>query len=251
MPLLESEREIGLPDDAGARSTNILDVYVPPFDLTAEMLFAGVLCPTHWLKQSFPDVPFLSLWGRTPLALWFSRINQIVYNLPDGGTNVLGAPDATLYNELNIMALLRRPAFFVPGIYATTDLTIRIGRTYGMPKQMTKMTYERQGKRITSENWHGGRRSEVQATVWGSGKALGTIARWLLPLRIWEARFPEGQPLRPLLEDIPRLAPARIQRGEIWVNEPWMPQPLPLLPFGFHAPALRMKLPPPRREYKP
>lgn len=244
MPLLElPEQEFTAQN---ARETNIFDVYVPPYDLTAEMLFAGAFCPTSWLRQSFPEVPFLSLWGKTPLAFWFSRINQIVYHLPDGGQGVLGAPDAALYNELNVMALLKRRAFWVPGIYATTELTLRIGRAYGMPKQLTQMTYERRGNAIESENWHGGRRSFVQARTVGSGRMLGTVARWLLPMKIWEARFPDGPPLSPLLEEIPRLTPARITQGQVWVNEAWMPEPLRLLPFGFHATALRMKLPPRR-----
>lgn len=229
---------------------DILNRYIPPFDLTAEMLFAASLCPTAWLTRSFPNKPFLSIWGRTPLVFWFSRINQIVYNAPDGGTDVLGSPNATLYNELNVMALLRRTAFFVPGIYATTELTLRIGRAYGMPKQMTEMSYERQGSVIESENLHGGRRSWVRATTGGNGRTLAALSRRILPLCIWEARFPEGAPLRPLLEEIPRFAPARIRHGQVWVNEAWMPEPLKLLPFGFHAQGLRMQLPPPKGEQR-
>ena len=245
MPLLESPLDLSLSESTNAQRS-ILDEYVPPYDLTAEMLFASAFCPTVWLTRSFPETPFLSLFGKTPLVFWFSRINQIVYNLPDGGTDVLGSPEATLYNELNVMAPLKRTAVFVPGIYATTELTLRIGRAYGMPKQMTEMSYERHGKEIFSENLHGGRRSFIKATTLGSGRVPAALARLILPLCVWEARFPEGAPVRALIEAVPRLKPARIRQGQVWVDEPWMPQPLKLLPFGFHATALRMQLPPPK-----
>ena len=33
---------------------------LPPFDLTADMLFALALCPTPPLRRAFPGVPFIS-----------------------------------------------------------------------------------------------------------------------------------------------------------------------------------------------
>src|SRR5690348_9041188 len=99
--------------------------YSPPFDLLSDMLFAGALAPTGPLRAAFPAVPFLTLGGRTPLVLWFARVKEGCYRDPaSGAVHCLGGPGATLYYELNVLALLRRRGGFVPGIYATSGLTI-------------------------------------------------------------------------------------------------------------------------------
>jgi hypothetical protein len=73
--------------------------------------------------------------------MWFSRGKEGAYTNPTaaGTRRCLGGPSEVLYNELNVVAALRRPAGFVPSIYATSALTIGIGHRYGMPKQPIRM----------------------------------------------------------------------------------------------------------------
>src|SRR5438270_3017762 len=105
---------------------DIFSQYAPPFDLTSDMLFALALCPTMPLRRTFPEVPFVSLLGKTPLLLWFSRVTKMCYHNTEGAQHCLDGA-AEMYDEVNVVAFLRQRMLFVPGIYATSDLTIRVG----------------------------------------------------------------------------------------------------------------------------
>jgi hypothetical protein len=126
------------PPEQGTESA-IFDRYRPPFDLTSDMLLALAFCPTSPLRQAFPETPFLSLLGWTPLVVWFSRITEGWYRDPAGRPRL--ADEGIPYNELNVLALLRAPAVFVPGIYASSELSVRIGHGYGMPKQLVPVDF--------------------------------------------------------------------------------------------------------------
>jgi hypothetical protein len=206
------------------------------------MLFAVALCPTDPLRRSFPGVPFVSLLGRTPLLVWFSRVKSVCYTDATGERRCTGGPEAQLYNELNVLALLPR-AFFAPGIYATSELTIQIGRREGMPKQPAPMSLQAGGKRIRSRMIHGGRRSFVRARLLGSGKALGRLLSPALPLRVWPARFPSGRYVRAIIRATPRVRIAYLQAGRLSLETNWLPYRVRLLPLGLYFQDLRMQLP--------
>ena len=61
---------------AGPDAALAAERYRPPFVLTSDMLFLIALARTRDLQHSFPGVPFLSVLGRTPLVVWFSRITE-------------------------------------------------------------------------------------------------------------------------------------------------------------------------------
>jgi hypothetical protein len=216
--------------------------YLPPFDLTSDMLFALALCPTAPLRRSFPGVPFVSLRGRTPLLVWFSRVKSVCCYDATGERRCMGGPDVLLYNELNALALLPR-AFFVPGIYATSELTIRIGRREGMPKQPALMSVRVGSNYIRSRMIHRGRRSFLRARLLGSGKALGKLLSQALPLRVWPARFPSGRHVRAVVRATPRAQIAYLQAGTLALETGWLPHRVRLLPLGLYFPDLRMQLP--------
>lgn len=229
---------------ANGVSVHPLDFYRPPFDLLSDMIFVAALCPTGPLRRAFPGLPFVSLGGRTPLVMWFSRVKRIRYHDEAGAARQMGAADSALYNELNVVALLRQRAFFVPDIYATSDLTIRIGHAYGMPKQFEAMRFGVSGSRLTSDVEKDGRRTWLQARLWGQGRAAGWLLSRLLPLRVWPARFPLGDEIRALIEATPRAQLAQVQ-GQLALGTTWLPEAVSLLPLGLYLPDLRMQLPPP------
>src|SRR5207249_4258336 len=111
----------------------------PPFDLASDMLFVGCFVPAAPLREAFPSVPFLSMMGRTPLVIWFSRVSEGCYRDVAGAVHCLGGPTETLYHEVTVMAVLRKRALFCPLIYASNDLSIPIARLYAMPKQAHPM----------------------------------------------------------------------------------------------------------------
>src|SRR3712207_9415759 len=59
------------------------------------------------LRRAFPDVPFLSALGRTPLVIWFSRITEACYRDATGQRRCDRATEGVPDNELNVLALLR------------------------------------------------------------------------------------------------------------------------------------------------
>jgi hypothetical protein len=231
--------------ESGATPEHPLTHYQPPFDLLSDMIFVAALCPTGPLRQAFPGVPLLSIFGRTPLFMWFSRVKEIRYHDENREHGVMGGPNVVLYNELNVVAAMRQRGFFVPGIYATSPLTIQIGRGYyGMPKYSTEMTFQVAGQRLTSEERAGLCHTTLRARLFTRGMVAGKVLSRLLPLRTWPACLPSGDSVRALIERTPRAQPAWV-RGRLELDEPWLPEAAPLLPFGLYLPDLRMQLPRP------
>ncbi|MFL5693520.1 MAG: hypothetical protein ACJ795_17130 [Ktedonobacteraceae bacterium] len=234
----EDNQEDGTTADIFAR-------YRPPFDLTSDMLFAFALCQTAPLRDAFPEIPFLSLPGKTPLVIWFSRVKKICYHDSRGVRRCIDGKETGVYNELNVVVLLRQRAFFVSGIYATSDLTIRVGHGYGMPKQPTMMNVQGEQKWFCSSMKDGTQQSFVRARLLGAGKLLGGVASHFWPRRIWPARFPSGSAVRPLLQATPWVQIVYVRRGQLALEATWLPKAVALLPIGFYLPDLRMQLPPP------
>ena len=230
------------PDDA---ADDVFAHFRPPFDLTSDMLLGLALCPTPPLRRAFPSVPFLSVRGRTPLVIWFARITDAHYYDEDGKPRSATETGQVPYNELNVLALLRQRAVFVPGIYATSRLSVRIGLGYGMPKRMIEMDVQRSRRRITAAAIDGVRRSAADARLEGSGKILAWVLSNRWPMQTWSVRFPSGSEVRPLILEVPRAQVARLRNGRLAVEARWLPGPVSLLPVGLYLPGLRMRLPPP------
>jgi hypothetical protein len=228
-----------------AANPDILTIYGPPFDLTSDMLFVAALAPAEPLRRAFPGVPFLALAGRIPLLMWFSRIRQACFQDAAGQPRCLGGLETVLYNELNVLALLRRPAIFVPGIYATSPLTIRLGRRYGMPKHPTTMGLATTRRQIAARVIDGTRQSFVRARLLGSGQMPGGIVSRFWPWWSWPVLFPDGRHVRARILATPRVQFARVRGGRLALDAAWLPRPLPLLPLGIYVPDQRMQLPPP------
>jgi hypothetical protein len=208
------------------------------------MLFVLALCPTTPLRRTFPEVPFLSLLGRTALLMWFSRITEMCYHDATGGPHCMSGSSAGLYQELNVVAFLQERALFVPGIYATSMLSIRVGHRYGMPKQPTTMQVQVDEKWFCSEVRDGTRQSFARARRLGSGKGAAKLAPRFLPSFTWPVRFPSGSSIRALIEETPRVQLAYIQAGQLALEAEWLPKAVRLLPVGCYLPSLRMQLPP-------
>jgi hypothetical protein len=228
----------GAPDDIFAR-------YAPPFDVTSDMLLVAALCPTAPLRAAFPSIPFLSVLGKTPLVIWFSRITAGCSYDAAGAWRCEGGPGSALYHELTSLALLWRPALFLAGIYATSKRSIRIGRRYGMPKQPLVMGVRVEGSCFEAAAADGALRSAVRARLLGCGAGFGRALSVLWPLRLWPVRFPSGSQLRAVILATPRAHLAYVEEGTLSVEARWLAAPLRLLPFALYLPGLRMRLPRP------
>lgn len=236
--------------EAVKREMNFAE-YAPPFDLLSDMLFAFAITPAQPLQSTFPDVPFLSVGGRVPLAMWFSRVKEGVYTDPAAGTRRrLGSRNDLLYNELNVVAALRSRAGFVPGIYATSRLTIEIGHRYGMPKQPASMAVHVGSRCFSAALDDRGQRAYVRAWLVGTGQVPGWFFSHLWPVWprwSWPACFPDGRHVRVQIEATPRVQLAYVRAGRLALDAPWLPSPVALLPMGIYLPNQRMHLPPPPR----
>jgi hypothetical protein len=182
--------------------------------------------------------------GHTPLLLWFSRITQMCYHDTTGAQHCIDAA-AGLYDELNVVAFLREPALFVPGIYATSDLTSQVGHRYGMPKHQASMQVHVGGLRFCAEVKDGTKQSFVRARLLGAGEGAAKLISRYLPSFTWPVRFPGGITVRALIEATPRVQLAQVQAGQLALEAEWLPQAVGLLPVGCYVPNLRMQLPPP------
>ena len=229
--------------DAARRA--LAEQYVPPLDLTSDMLFAFALCPAGPLQETFPGVPFCVWQGQTPLAMWFSRITAGCYQDPAGVRHCESDVARGLYNELTVIALLRTRAIFVPGIYATSERTIAIGQyRYGMPKQPAAMVVQQRGGRFRARVATGHEESSVSARLLGNGAPFARLLAWALPRPTWPARFPSGHEVRPVIQAASRVQGALIQRGRLAVDAAWLPRAASLWPVGAYVSGLQMRLPP-------
>ena len=216
---------------------------MPPLALTADVLFVAALCPTAPLRSAFPDVPFLSLLGRTPLVIWFGRFRQLCDRDASGAWHCEGGPTTVLYDELNVLALLRRRALFVPGIYATAEPSFRIARQYGIPKRRISIRFPDVGRRIEANAWDGDCQSFVRARLLGLGRLLAWAISWRWPWQSWPVRFANGAEVRGIVRATPRVDLACVQQGRLAVAATWLPAPVPLLPIGLYVSKLAVFLP--------
>ena len=217
----------------------------PPFDLTADMLFVAGLAPTQPLRRSFPGVPFLSLFGRTPLALWFSRVTEGCYRDERGDSHCLGGPEDTLYNEVTILAVLRKRALFCPVIYASNDLSIPIAKMYGMPKEVAPIALWFSGRDIKSQLSRGQLQSAVDASQATRGTLASALLSRLWPVWSWPVHFPARTHIEALVQATPKARLAAIRQGTLKLHASWLPSAVSFMRFGLFVPQLRMQLPPP------
>ena len=217
----------------------------PPFDLTSEMLFVTAFAGTNPLRRTFPGVPFLSLVGRTPLVLWFSSVSEGCYRDGNGTMHCLGGPGEALYSEVTVLAALRKRRLFCPAIYATSELSISIGKRYGMPKEEVAMDLTVNRTRFHSAMERGGCRTFVQAQRGGPGRLLGTAVSRIWPVWSWPVSFPSGSEIQARVQATPVVERARVSEGTLALPVPWLPEPVSFRRMGMFISQLRMQLPPP------
>jgi hypothetical protein len=217
--------------------------YRPPYDIESDMLIAAATTATAPLRHEHPRGRFLEVGGRTPLLLWFSRVRRIWHG-PAGARSCLDERDGHGYAELNVAALLRERAFFVPGIYATSDLTLAIGHRYGMPKRSVAMRFAADAQAVSAEVWHDGANTWLHARVLASGRLLAAALRLRAPWWSWPARFPSGSCIQAQVQRVPRAQLVRVE-GVVTLSEPWLGEPAHLWPLGIYLPGQRMRLPAP------
>jgi hypothetical protein len=219
--------------------------YRPPFVLTSDMLFVIAFARAGDLQRSFPGVPFISILGRTPLVVWFSRITESCYHDQAGAWRCerSSSPEG-IYSEVNTLGPLRRRAVFVPTIYASEARTVQIGHHYyGMPKHLAQVDVRVREGQVQGMLIDGARRSVVHARLFGRGRGLGTILSRLWSRWTWPVHFPGGGYVRALILATPRMHLARVRPGRLALQTSWLPDARPLLPIGFYLRGLRMQLP--------
>lgn len=248
-----------LAEDGGVSpaAAAVLARYRPPIEVTADMLVVAAFCASRPLRRAFPDVPFLSIFGRTLLLVWFSRITAgCAHDSSDRRWC-----EAACYHEVTAVVPVgpsrqwRRwqlPALFAPEIRATSARSTVIARAYWrMPKLLTSIRLCTMGSRFEAleldppDHRHGAdahQGSRVQAVVLGSGALLGTLLGRLWPVHRWRVRFPAGTEARGSVRAGPRVHLAWIRHGRLGFSRAWCPSRPGLVPLGLYAPGLRMLL---------
>jgi hypothetical protein len=200
--------------------------------------------PSQPLRRAFAGTPFLSLLGRTPLIVWFSRVSEGCYRDDTGSGHAIGGPEQTLYNEVTILAGLRKRALFSPVIYASNPLSIPIATRYGMPKHVGSVSFEMSEGNLNSALRVAGGGGTVSAQVIRGGRWLALILSRLWPVWTWPVAFPSGRSIQALVQATPKVQLARVRRGSLALSEP---RKLggSFIGLGVFIPQLRMRLPPP------
>lgn len=247
---------VGISADVRARveasQNDPFDVYHPPFDLVSDMLFATASAPVEPLRAAFPDVPFASAMGRALLAVWFTRVLEIRFGRKgrnDVGTRI--SSDDLPYQELNVAVLLHGRSVFVPGIYATSDLTLELGHRYGMPKAHARMEYGTDGSSVVSRAVVNGDETRVRAHVPTVGRPLGALVASTLPWWSWPLHFPGGSWIEGYVRSADGARAAWVREGRLALNVPWLPHAVALWRPALHIPRQRMTLPDPHATTAP
>jgi hypothetical protein len=213
----------------------------PPFDLVADMLVLVVVARTADLRAAFPGVAFLSLLGRTPLLVWFSHIRRSCYRDAAGTVHCTDEPGVGDYVELTLVAPLWQPAVFGLALYASSQLSQRIARSYyGMPKELADGAFQATRAVITAQV---GNRGFIRARPLGRGRRLRwLVARWL-PAWTWPVHFPSGGQVRARIASPDLLSLATVAAGALELETAWLPGRVRPLRLGLYAAGLRMTLP--------
>lgn len=222
-----------------------LETHRPPYDLTANFLIVMTLSATAPLKQSFPDIPFLSVFGKTPFILWFSRITEACYYDQSNQKQCEQNTDQIPYTELNVVTLLNKRALFVPRIYASSELSVRVSSLYAMPKTLHALSWKVSNQAVESSLIEEGHQSFVHARVFQGGKITAKLLSSFLPISVWPAQFPAKGSVRAIIQSVPAVQLALIKQGQLSLPEPWLPEPVSFFPIGLSLPQLAMRLPPP------
>lgn len=210
------------------------------------MLLLGATCPLQPLAAAFPALPFASVGGRALLGIWFARILEIRHG--QGGRGRISSeeePEGIPYQELNIAALLRTKRLFVPGIYATSDLTLRLGHRYGMPKQLARMDYRATRKEVRSHAVIDGANSFVRARPLTGGRLVGAGLARSLPWWTWRVDFPGGSWIESFIESGGGARVLWVTEGQLVLDEAWLARRVTLRGPALHIPRQRMTLPAP------
>ncbi|HET9495999.1 MAG TPA: hypothetical protein VFR15_17360 [Chloroflexia bacterium] len=234
-------------DHTPAVVANNGEVLAPPYDMRSDMLLAVALCPTGPLRAGFPGVPFMSVRGRTPVAVWFAKVTVGCHRISTGERECISDRLSIPYSELTVLAALDEPAAFVPGIYTTSKLVLRIGDLYGMAKRPAHATFPRGGRlfRSTVQPFTNSKSSYVRARIVGSGRPLAWFANRVMPFTSPTVRFPTGTSVRVVLPSVRRANLALVRDGYLDVGESWLPRPVPFLPVGVYLRDLWMHMPVP------
>jgi hypothetical protein len=224
---------------------SVVEQYRPPFVLTSDIVLVVALAPTGPLRRDFPGVPFLSLLTRTPLIVWFARITESCYHDTAGEFRCeRGSGAEGLYSEVNVVALVRQRALFVPGIYASDAHTVHIARFYyGMPKHLERAAAHVGQREFLGELINGDQHSLVHARPVGAGRGLGAAMARLWPRWTWPVHFPSGRYVRALILEAPCVQLAWIRAGRLALHTAWLPTSVRFMPIGLSVRGLRMKLP--------
>jgi hypothetical protein len=241
---LQAAAHVAHPPDREAGEEDLFDVYVPPFELVADMLFVLTSIPTERLTTHMaPRGAFLGIGGATPALVWFSRVRSIEHG-PQDARRLEDESTGFGYDELTVMVATRSPRLFVPVILATDGLTQRVGHRYGMPKRRTAMRFELLGDHVRSEVADGAAYTRVDAELVSSGRLCALPFDLPAPWWSWPIDFPDGSYVRGQVRQVPRARLALVS-GSFALDEPWSERPVRFAPVGAFVPSLVMRLPAP------
>jgi hypothetical protein len=222
------------------------DTYPPPHDVAADMVVVAGTCAAGPVRTTFPGLPLRVAAGRAIVAAWFARIDRIRSGpVPGVVADERSEPGELPYGELTVALLLTKGRVFVPGIYATSDLSVAVGHRYGMPKSKAPIVYAESGSNVQAHVPIGDRESHVEGRALTVGAALPRLVARALPWQAWPASFPSGASVHAAVVRVERARPMWLSRRRLDVDESWLPEGAWLLPLALHVVGLGMVLPGP------
>jgi hypothetical protein len=181
------------------------------------------------------------------LVVWFSRITEArAYS--ERGDRVCESNTSAdgIYREVNVVALLRDRAVFVPAIFATEARTVALGcGYYGMPKQIARVDVAVSGGRLQGALEDGVNRTIFRARLVRTNPLIAGMLNRGLPRWTWPARFPSGGNVRALILAVAGLQFATAVEGQLALQSAWLRTQCKFVPVRIHLSGIRMRLPDP------
>ncbi len=225
-----------------APEPHIFTLYPPPHTLTVDFLGAVAFCSSAPLHALYPGHRFVSLFGKTPLLLWFAEIKTFRFAQGKDEAGVLGDGKTPLYHELSVAAVKRNGTLLGVHLGVDSEFSLQIGLGYGMPKIRDTIRSAAKVREKQMTVGEGEQTSSACALPFGSGQRLGSLFSLLLPRRVCRVQFPSGSQVTPVLETAPCLAPAWVT-GQLRLSPDRLPQPVPLFRLGVFFHDFQMTLP--------
>lgn len=221
----------------------VISRYIPPYDLTADMVFTLGFIPSGNVKDTFPGVKFLSVLGKMPVIITFAHYKKVCFTTEKNDRSCI--EKKTVYNEIFFATFLQRFAVFVPTLLATSDLSIEIAKYYDMPKRKFSMDFTQTNTKIDATASDANKKSSLSVLRLPFTSIIAKVVSLFLPLKSWQVFFPSSKSTRGYLQSISSAELGIVKQSDVQVNEKWLGK-IMIVPLCLFVSDFVFKLPPPK-----